>query len=176
MPQSAEPIHERSPDCWVGPQPCRHLMIDRSSSPCSCHGGPERQGRPRPDGDREPGPGPGLVHVWSTRHQNRAVRNGSSGASLAQVTGSILGQQARVQNPDKDGVTAVIGLALPGRPIQSLVAEGGVPEASATTGPHPSVRTGSVPQRSITGIGGHQRSRMVQRNRRSSTLQLIQLR
>jgi hypothetical protein len=38
-----------------------------------------------------------------------------------------------------------------------------------------SVRTGSVPQRFCTGTGGHQRSPAVQRNRRSSALQLTQL-
>jgi hypothetical protein len=38
-----------------------------------------------------------------------------------------------------------------------------------------SVRAGSVSQRSRTGIGGHQRSSTVQRNRRSPALQLMQL-
>jgi hypothetical protein len=38
-----------------------------------------------------------------------------------------------------------------------------------------SVRAGSVPQRSSTGIRGHQRSPTVQRNRRSAALQLRQL-
>jgi hypothetical protein len=37
------------------------------------------------------------------------------------------------------------------------------------------VRAGSVPQRSRTGIGGHRRSRTVQKNRRSLPLQLRQL-
>jgi hypothetical protein len=38
-----------------------------------------------------------------------------------------------------------------------------------------SVRAGSVSQRSSTGIGGHQRSPVVQRNRRSLALRLRQL-
>jgi hypothetical protein len=38
-----------------------------------------------------------------------------------------------------------------------------------------SVRAGSVPQRSRTGISGHQRSPTVQRNRRSLAVQLKKL-
>jgi hypothetical protein len=38
-----------------------------------------------------------------------------------------------------------------------------------------SVRAGSVPQRSSTGMGGHRRSPTVRRNRRSRALRLKQL-
>jgi hypothetical protein len=48
------------------------------------------------------------------------------------------------------------------------------PPPSATG--RPSVRPGSVPQRSSMGSSGHQRSPTVQRNRRSLALQLTQLR
>jgi hypothetical protein len=58
-----------------------------------------------------------LVHVWSTRHRSRAVRNGlqwspavSGGASVAQVAGLFLGEQAVGQNPDKDALATVTGL------------------------------------------------------------------
>jgi len=56
--------------------------------------------------------------------------------------------------------------------------------AALPTSPHPAhkcvqmrprVRVGSVPQRSSTGIGGHQRSSTVQKNRKSPTLQVMQL-
>jgi hypothetical protein len=43
------------------------------------------------------------------------------------------------------------------------------------TGKPSLVRAGSVPQRSTTGIGGHQRSPTVRRNRRSRALRLTQL-
>ena len=45
---------------------------------------------------------PKAVHVWSTPHRNRAVRNGLQRYLLVQVADAILGKQAQVQNPDKD--------------------------------------------------------------------------
>jgi hypothetical protein len=47
---------------------------------------------------------PGLVHVWSTRHRNGAVRNGLLRYIVAQVADAILRKRARMQNPDKDKV------------------------------------------------------------------------
>jgi hypothetical protein len=41
----------------------------------------------------------------------------SSGPSFAQLAGPILEKQDRVQNPDKDEVGVVIGLAVPARPL-----------------------------------------------------------
>jgi hypothetical protein len=73
-------------------------------------------------------------------------------------------------------VQGVIGLAVPGRPIRSLVAENRSTRwRQRPDGTEPLVRAGSVPQRSTTGIGGHQRLLMVRRNRRSPALQLMQL-
>jgi hypothetical protein len=45
---------------------------------------------------------------------------------LLRVADAILGKQARLQNPGKEDVLPreVIGLAVPGRPSRSLVAEG----------------------------------------------------
>ena len=45
-----------------------------------------------------------LVHVWSTRQRNRAVRSGLQPCIIAQVADAILAKQARVENPDKDAV------------------------------------------------------------------------
>jgi hypothetical protein len=45
-----------------------------------------------------------LVHVWSTRHRNRAVRNGLQRYVVSQVASAIQGKQAPGQNPDKDEV------------------------------------------------------------------------
>jgi hypothetical protein len=118
-----------------------------------------------------------VVHVWSTSIGPERFTTVSSGISFAQVAVAILQKQALVQNPDKDEVAVLIGLALSGRPIRSLVAEDRSADGvSDRTGPDLSVRAGSVPQRSTTGIGGHQRSLTVQRNRRSPALQLRQLR
>jgi hypothetical protein len=117
-----------------------------------------------------------LVQIWSTRHRNRAVSAVSSGAWFARVTGAILQKLAGAQNPDKYEVAAVIGLVLPCRPIRPLVTEDRSADGvSDRTGPHFSVRAGSVPQRSTTGIAGHQRSPTVQSNRRSLALRLKQL-
>jgi hypothetical protein len=49
------------------------------------------------------------------------------------------------------------------------------PAPQAGQAPLRSVRTGSVSQRSSTGVSGHQRSPRVQRNRRSLALQVTQL-
>jgi hypothetical protein len=70
----------------------------------------------------------------------------------------------------------VIDLAVPGRPIRSLVAE----DRSAAgvrdrTGPEPSVRAGSVAHRDHRGTDGPQRSPAAKRNRRSASLQVGQL-
>jgi hypothetical protein len=51
----------------------------------------------------------------------------------------------------------------------------GVLGGQAAQAPLRSVRTGSVSQRSSTGVSGHQRSPRVQRNRRSLALQVTQL-
>ena len=45
-----------------------------------------------------------MVHVWSTRHQNRAVSNGLQRCIIRQVANAILRKPARVENPDKDEV------------------------------------------------------------------------
>ena len=46
-----------------------------------------------------------LVHVWSTRHRNRAVRNGLQRCIIAQVAAAILRKQAPEKSPDKDEIT-----------------------------------------------------------------------
>jgi hypothetical protein len=63
-----------------------------------------------------------LVHVWSTRHRNRAVRNGRQRCIVAQVADVILGKQAPVQNPDKDGLLP--GTAAYGRQAARLDCSG----------------------------------------------------
>jgi hypothetical protein len=69
-------------------------------------------------------------------------------------------------------VEACVGLAVPGRPILSQVAEAGAPEASPSRPDQPLgpcwVRGALGPQ----GHEGHKRSPTVQTNRRSSLLQL----
>jgi hypothetical protein len=45
-----------------------------------------------------------MVHVWSTCQRNRAVRSGLQRCIIAQVADAILAKQARVENPDKDGL------------------------------------------------------------------------
>jgi hypothetical protein len=52
----------------------------------------------------------GLVHVWSTSHRTRAVRNGLQRYVVAQVADAILGRQAPGQNPDKDEVQVLPAL------------------------------------------------------------------
>jgi hypothetical protein len=63
---------------------------------------------------------------------------------------------------------------LAGRP-GALSRRAGAPRGFRDRRDEPSVRAGSVPQRSTTGISGHQRSLTVQRNRRSLALWLKQL-
>ena len=63
-----------------------------------------------------------MVHVWSTRHRNRAVRNGRQRCIVAQVADVILGKQARAQNPDKDGLLP--GTAAYGRQAARLDCSG----------------------------------------------------
>ena len=67
-------------------------------------------------GNRHPGRdhrallGAVVVHIWSTRHRNQAVRNGHQRCIFTQVAGAILRKQSRVQNPDKDEVPVQAGL------------------------------------------------------------------
>jgi hypothetical protein len=66
----------------------------------------------RPDNDPWPGDPASLVHVWSTRHRNRAVRNGLQRASFALVAGAIHGEQVQVENPDRDALMRWMDVAL----------------------------------------------------------------
>ena len=65
-------------------------------------------------------PEPGLVHVWSTRHRNRAVRNGLQRYIVSQVASAIQGEQAPGQNPDKDEAAG----SSPARPTTPVLSYG----------------------------------------------------
>jgi hypothetical protein len=78
-------------------------------------------------------------------------------------------------NHDALQLQALIGLAVPGRPIGPWSRRTGAPEASATGRNRTSVRAGSVAHRDHTGTGGHQRSPTAKRTCRSTSLQLRQL-
>jgi hypothetical protein len=78
---------------WTVPPPPRHLPR------------PALVARPRPPTvlDRAR-PSPGLVHVWSTCHRSRAVRNGLQRYVTGAGRRCDPGEQARAENPDKDEV------------------------------------------------------------------------
>jgi hypothetical protein len=78
--------------------------------------------------------GPRLVHTPSEPSGSQRSPLVSSGRSFAQVAGAILRKQAQGQNPDKDEVAGVIGLAVPGWPTQPLVRGRECRKASPTGG------------------------------------------
>jgi hypothetical protein len=105
----------------------------------------------------------------------------TAGPSSAQLTGhaeaGVAGRRGPPGSPPEKRTVAkaLLGLAVPGRPIGPWSRRTGAPKASATVRDLASVRAGSVAHRDHKGPGGHQRSPRVKTNRRSASLQLNQL-
>ena len=98
----------------------------------------------------------------------------TSGPASCQLTGHIRPDSAgRRKRPAVPDTEAVMGAA-PGASL-SRHREPVMGGNQAVQAPLRSVRAGSVSQRSSTGIGGHQWSPTVRRNRRSLALRLMQL-
>jgi hypothetical protein len=96
-------------------RPCLALPCPASrSGPKSVprRGGPKRRRRPRPGRIGPPclraSLGPRLVHMPSEPGGSQWSPAVSSGASVAQVAGLFLGEQATGQNPDKDEVCSPV--------------------------------------------------------------------